>query len=79
MPTTAAEAVSIANSGRLAVPESITVRAISGEKYDRIVDYVLGPAPDLGDAHDAISLNNDASDFNFGHNMSIISEEEIPW
>jgi len=44
-PTTAEEALDLAAVGLLAVPESITVRSIAGQKYDRIIKQSLGPLP----------------------------------
>jgi len=46
VPDTAEEAVDIANSGGVAYAESITVRSVAGEPYDRIVDYELGEVPE---------------------------------
>ena len=45
-PDTARRAVEIADGGGLAYTERITVRHITGEKYDRIVGYKLGPMPE---------------------------------
>jgi len=45
IPETAEEAVMLANSGALAETHSITVRSVSGEKYDRITSCELGPKP----------------------------------
>jgi DNA repair protein RadD len=39
VPDTAAEAVTLAGSGVLHEPRAIVVRSVSGESYDRIVDY----------------------------------------
>jgi DNA repair protein RadD len=44
-PTDADEAMDIAAAGLLATPESITVRAIAGQRYDSIVKQSLGPQP----------------------------------
>ncbi|MBI1373334.1 MAG: DEAD/DEAH box helicase [Phycisphaera sp.] len=44
-PTDADEAVELAEAGALAHVHGITVRHVSGEKYDRIVDYQLGDRP----------------------------------
>jgi DNA repair protein RadD len=46
VPDTAERAVEIADAGGLAHTERITVRSTTGEKYDRIVDYRLGPRPE---------------------------------
>lgn len=45
-PTTAAEAVRLAEDGALAAPESVTVRTVSGEKFDRVIGYMIGEIPD---------------------------------
>ena len=84
VPATAAEAVEIANGGGLAPTNSITVRSVCGEEYDRIIDHELGPIPeplergdgiDTGEAND---LTDDALDFPFGFN-AVATKEEIPW
>lgn len=46
VPGTAERAVEIAQGGGLATTKSITVRAVAGEPYERIIDYELGPMPD---------------------------------
>ena len=46
LPSSAAEAVQIANAGALAKPSHITVTKKAGERYDRVTDYVLGPIPE---------------------------------
>lgn len=55
LPDTAEEAVALAEAGALALTRAITVRSVAGEKYDRIIDYQLGPMPprpdDGGDDH----------------------------
>ncbi len=33
-------------AGMLASPETITIRQVAGDKYDRIVDYRLGQIPE---------------------------------
>jgi DNA repair protein RadD len=45
VPETAEEAVALAQAGRLAPTREITVRSITGEKYDRIIGYELGDIP----------------------------------
>jgi DNA repair protein RadD len=44
-PTNAEEAIEIADSGLLAPAETITVRSIVGQKYDRIIKQTLGEIP----------------------------------
>lgn len=46
IPNTAEEAVDIAEGGGIAHTEAVTVRRVAGEKYDRIVNYKLGPMPE---------------------------------
>lgn len=46
MPPTAQEAVDIANAGGVAATHKITVRSVTGEKFDRIIDYELGEKPE---------------------------------
>ena len=52
VPDTAAQAVGLAEGGALAETRAITVRSIAGEKYDRIIDYQLGPIPPRLDGAD---------------------------
>ena len=42
----AERAYKIADGGGLAPTRSITVRAVAGERYERIIDYELGPLPE---------------------------------
>jgi len=46
MPDSAERAVEIAGAGGVRWTERITVRNTAGEKYDRIVDYVMGSMPE---------------------------------
>ncbi len=79
VPDSAADAAEIANAGGLAPTISITVRSVSGEQYDRIIDHELGPMPkQTGDGNDAGVSSDDAADFPFGFNVAT-TEEEIPW
>ncbi|MDD5598721.1 MAG: helicase-related protein [Victivallaceae bacterium] len=45
-PRSAEEAVKLAADGALAKTSKIIVKSVAGEKFDRIVDYELGPVPD---------------------------------
>ena len=45
MPDTVEQAVELAEAGALAQPLSITVRSVTGEKFDRITNYELGAIP----------------------------------
>jgi len=46
VPNTAQQAVEIAEAGGIASPIQITVRSESGQRFDRIIDVVLGEMPD---------------------------------
>lgn len=46
IPDTAQRAVEIIEGGGLAQTDAITVRSVSGDPYERIVDYDLGPIPE---------------------------------
>ncbi|MBS0210419.1 MAG: DEAD/DEAH box helicase family protein [Planctomycetes bacterium] len=46
VPDTIERAVELAQSEALAKPLAITVRSVSGEPYERIADYELGPLPE---------------------------------
>ncbi|HNO77616.1 MAG TPA: DEAD/DEAH box helicase family protein [Phycisphaerae bacterium] len=45
LPSTADDAVTLAEAGALAQTQSITVRSVAGEQFDRIIDYQLGSIP----------------------------------
>ena len=45
IPDSASEAAALANDGALAEPESITVKTVAGEKFDRITGWRLKPRP----------------------------------
>jgi DNA repair protein RadD len=45
VPSSAAEACRLACAGELATATHITVRTVSGEDFERITDYRLGPVP----------------------------------
>jgi DNA repair protein RadD len=51
-PSSAEEAVELAEAGALAPTRAITVRSVAGEKFDRISDYQLGPIPPRLDGGD---------------------------
>ena len=46
VPATSQQAVDVANAGGLAPTKAIFLRSVSGEKYERIVDYELGQKPE---------------------------------
>ena len=66
VPTTAHEAVSLANEGLLAEPESITVKSVAGEKFDRITGWRLKPRPVMREPGDDSQEIN--SEFDPPHN-----------
>ena len=49
MPRSAREAVSLANEGLLAAPESITVKTIAGERFERVTGFRLKERPVMRD------------------------------
>jgi len=57
VPDTARDAVLLASGGALALTTQITVRSVTGEKYDHIIAHKLGPKPQrTSDGHDDSSL-----------------------
>jgi DNA repair protein RadD len=46
VPNSAQQAVDVASAGGVATTSRITVRVVSGERFDRIVDYELGEKPE---------------------------------
>ncbi len=51
-PRTVKQAVEICEAGGIAETNTITVRSVAGEKFDRITDYQLGPIPPCLDGSD---------------------------
>lgn len=49
VPNTVQEAIELAEAGALAATEQIIVRSVTGQKYDRIINYRLGTKPPLLD------------------------------
>jgi DNA repair protein RadD len=54
VPATAEEAVSVCQAGGICGTAAITIRHVSGEKYDRIIGYQLGPKPPRLDGSDEV-------------------------
>jgi len=84
IPHTAREAVALANQGLLAVPKSITVKSVAGEKFDRISKCVLGDRPVMrepGDDSDEIKADADDWPSNSPADLGVSQEEpdEIPF
>lgn len=55
VPDTAERAVELAEAGALCTTHAITVRTVTGERFDRIVGYDLGPRPDAVPAGDVFA------------------------
>lgn len=72
VPDTVEQALVLIDAGALAPTESVTVRSISGEKYDRIIQHVLGPKPPLLDGSDERDDSN-LPEYNF------IDDGEVPF
>jgi hypothetical protein len=71
IPSTAEEAVDLCERGCVAETHSITVRRITGEKYDRIVDWELGSIPPRLDGSD------ERDDGNLPE--YVLSDDEVPF
>jgi len=74
-PSSSEEAVGIAQQGLLAEPHEITVRAVAGETFDRIVEYKLGAIPEVPGAVDP------ADDFDRSEpeNEPVFANDDIPF
>jgi len=72
LPDTARDAVLLASGGALALTTQITVRHVTGEKFDRIIDYQLGPKPPRIDGRDEQIDGDDLPD-------PVWPEDEIPF
>ena len=62
-PTNADVAVEIADAHGLATCESIVVRSVAGERYDRIIRHVLGPIPEAAAANGDFGYDDDEVPF----------------
>lgn len=71
VPDTVAQALALIEAGAVAQTEAITVRSISGEKYNRIIHYKLGPKPPRLDGSD----ERDGDDFEY----QLIDDGEVPF
>lgn len=63
VPSTAQEAVDIIQGGGLAPTLEITVRAVAGEPYERVVGYSLGPMPEALSAAEPGNYDSDEIPF----------------
>jgi len=57
IPATAQQAVDVANAGGVAPPRKITVRSVSGERFDRIIACELTEKPEPVPAHVAMGCD----------------------
>jgi DNA repair protein RadD len=57
-PDTAQQACDLANHGALAVTEFVTVRSVSGEKFERIIACQLGEKPELSPIWEEVDLSD---------------------
>ena len=62
-PSTTAEALARIEGGALANTLAITVRSVSGEQFDRIVDYDFGPVPEPAPARDGDDFDPESVPF----------------
>jgi DNA repair protein RadD len=79
-PTSAEDAVRLANDGALAETKSITVRTVSGEKYDHVIGYEIGPIPEYhleGGWNDGNEESNPYA--NIPSEGDMLNDEEIPF
>ena len=58
IPQSAAEAVRLARAGYLAEPVKITVRSISGEKFETVTRCMLGPRPERESGDDTAEVGD---------------------
>jgi DNA repair protein RadD len=58
VPDTAQEAADLANNGALAHTEHVTVRAVAGEKFERIIGCQLGPKPEPSPLYAVTNLDD---------------------
>ena len=58
LPDSAEQAVEICEAGGVAETKAITVRSVTGQKYDRITDYQLGAIPPRLDGSDECDDGN---------------------
>lgn len=73
IPATAREAVALANEGVLAEPESITVKTVAGEKFERISGWRLKQRPTLPEGYPFIT-NDDLQNAD-----TEIDDDDIPF
>ena len=82
VPSTAKEAVALANQGLLAEPTQITVKTVAGEKFERIVKWKLKDRPVMrepGDDSDEIGEYHSNSPGDLGVYQEPDWEDEVPF
>lgn len=72
VPDTVEAALAMIDAAGLAETEAVTVRSISGEKYDRIINHILGPKPPRLDGSDERD-DGDLPEYQF------IDDSDIPF
>lgn len=79
VPTTAHEAVSLANEGLLAEPASITVKTVAGEKFERITGWRLQERPVMREPGDDSAEMETEEPSNNPSELDMSPDEEIPF
>lgn len=82
VPSTAKEAVALANQGLLAEPTQITVKTVAGEKFERIVKWQLKDRPVMrepGDDSDEIGEYHSNSPGDLGVSQEPDWDDEVPF
>ena len=74
VPENVEDAVALAEAGALAPALSITVRSVSGERYDRIVKCELGPKPDPADLGEL-----PVADASQDEPQYLLADDEVPF
>ena len=78
IPTTAKQAVFMADNGILAPTLKITVKSTAGEKFDRITKYVLGNRPPMREPGDDIAEMYDDPPSNSPQDLGVY-DDDIPF
>jgi len=77
IPSTAREAVALANQGLLAAPERIIVRSVAGEKFDRITRWVLKDRPVMREPGDDSNEINAEVPSNSPADLGVAQDDEL--
>jgi DNA repair protein RadD len=78
IPTTAKQAVFMADNGILASTLKTTVKSTAGEKFDRITKYVLGDRPPMREPGDDIAEMYDDPPSNSPQDLGVY-DDDIPF